>query len=173
MGAGALLAGTTSAFQVRRLNLQPTIRSISSKAPLAAFVNYEEGADRDIGSMDAWAEACGVQRADGFQLTTEDGMDWSAVTTQDLPEGSPVLFVPNQMVLSSSRVSQEFGGAADAAVDQLRRLGASDDVPQFYLLLKVLTIYEMREESPWFPWLNSLPRLFYNSASMTGEAIRV
>lgn len=37
----------------------------------------------------------------------------------------------------------------------------------FHLFLKVLIEYEKGEESPWFPWLDSLPRRFFNGASMT------
>ena len=38
---------------------------------------------------------------------------------------------------------------------------------RFYLFLKVLLEYSKGGESPYYPWLDSMPRLFYNSVSMT------
>lgn len=70
------------------------------------------------------------------------------------------------MILSSSRTRQEIGDVENA-VDYLMRHGASAQVPTFLLVLKVLSEYEKGDQSPWFPWLNSLPRLFYNAVSMT------
>jgi len=116
--------------------------------------------------MEEWAAACGVQRADGFQLTSEDGVDVSVMTTQDLAAESPVLFVPGEMILSSSRAVQEFG-RLEAAEKLINGLNVSDQIRQFYLMLKILFEYEKGEESPWFPWLNSLPRYFSNGAAMT------
>uniref|UniRef100_A0A7S2MJ56 SET domain-containing protein n=1 Tax=Helicotheca tamesis TaxID=374047 RepID=A0A7S2MJ56_9STRA len=131
-----------------------------------AVVNIDESAQRDIGSFDEWAINCGVQRSEGFQLTTEDGQDFSVMTTQDLPAQSPVLFVPNQMILSSNKAVEEIGRMPEAE-KRLVSAKAADHVPEFYLFLKILYEYEMGEQSPYFPWLNSLPRLYSNGASMT------
>ena len=161
---GGLLA-STSAFRV-----QSTLRVLPRSPacpPLAAFVDIDENTGRDIGSMDEWATMCQVQRSEGFQLTSEDGVDWSVMTTEPLPGGSPVLYVPSEMILSSTRAREELGGSAEAAVEMLGRLDAADQIPQFYLFIKILTEYEMGDQSPWFPWLNSLPRSFYTGASMT------
>lgn len=171
-GAGFLpTTHIASAFQIRH-HLSPVVRAVSSCAPpLASLVNIDESTGRDIGALDEWANACGVQRVEGFELDNEDGgLDWSVVTNEPLAEGSPVLSVPNEMILSSTRVREELGSAVEDAVGQLRRLGANDQVPQFYLFIKILTMYEMGEQSPWFPWLNSLPRLYYNAVSMTSKS---
>jgi hypothetical protein len=116
--------------------------------------------------MDEWAASCGIQRAEGFQLASEDGVDISVITAQDLPANSPVLFVPNEMILSSSQARQELGHL-EAAEKRLMMSQASDHVPQFYLFVKVLTEYKKGEQSPWYPWLNALPRWYSNGASMT------
>ena len=34
-------------------------------------------------------------------------------------------------------------------------------------LVKILKEYEMGDQSPWYPWLKSLPRYFPNGSSMT------
>lgn len=129
------------------------------------LVDIDESVQRDIASMDEWATACGVQRAEGFQLAG-DLSDVSVMTTQDLPAQSPVLFVPNEMIFSSNQALQELG-VLEEAEELLQTLNAAHQVPYFYLVVKLLTEYERGQESPWFPWLNSLPRYFSNGASMT------
>ena len=71
------------------------------------------------------------------------------------------------MIFSTRAAKEEFGGAVQEAVSYLGRLGGNDAVPQFYLFIKVLLEYSKGTDSPWFPWLNSMPRLFYNAVSMT------
>jgi len=130
------------------------------------MVDIDEKAPRDVATFDQWAAACGVQRAEGFQLTSDDGQDIYAMTTQNLPANSPVLLVPNQMILSSSRAMQEFGQLREAE-EQLATLNISDQLRHYYLMIKILVEYEKGDASPWYPWLNSLPRFYTNGASMT------
>lgn len=178
VSCGCLLAGalaaSASAFQLRsRSRSVAAARRGGGKllsAAVAATVSIDESAPRDIGAVEEWAAACGVQRAEGFQLTStatgEDGTDVGVATARDLPAGSPVLFVPSGVTLSSDRALRELG-RVDAAEDLFGRLSAADQLPQFYLFLKILAEYEMGDRSPWHPWLNSLPRYFSNGSSMT------
>jgi len=138
---------------------------------LYANIDVNENAQRNVGPMDEWATNCGVQKAEGFQLTSEDGMDYSVMTNTDLPAGSPVLAVPAGMIISTSSAKAELeamsGGGVQAAVKELNMIGGGVSIPKFYLFLKILVEYERGQESPYFPWLDSLPRLYYNSVSMT------
>ena len=164
VGASSSVAFTAPSTPLYRKQTHRTARYSSSTRTL---VDIRESASRDVNTMDEWATACGVQRSDGFSLTTgEDGYDVSVVTQTDLPAGSPVLFVPNEMILSSNQVVQELGRLEEAETS-LRGLGVADQMRQFYLMVKILMEYEKGEESPWFPWLNALPRFFTNGASMT------
>ena len=139
-------------------------------------ISIDESTVRDIGSMDEWATACGVQRAGGFQLAVTNGpqqeqdgepMDVGVITTENLPKGSPVLLVPTDMILSGRRVREEEFGPIPVAEEVLHSTNESDQLPQWYLMVKVLTEYQRGVDSPWYPWLNSLPRFFSNGASMT------
>lgn len=47
-------------------------------------------------------------------------------------------------------------------VDELR-------LPLFRLMVKILAEYERGMESEFYVWLNSMPRVFNNGVSMTGE----
>ena len=140
--------------------------SFSSTARHFAFVNIQENAPRDIESVIGWADSCGVQKADGFQFTSDDGIDVSVMTNQNLPANTPVLQVPEGMILSSQNAMKEFGKLI-AAETVINGLGAKDELPYFYLMVKILIEYEKGDQSPWYYWLNSLPRYFSNGASMT------
>jgi len=150
------------------------LTSTSASRPttsLSGYVNIEEYTQRNLQSFEKWASSCNVRRGRGFQLTTEDGMDFSVMTSEDIPAGQSVLTVPANMILSSTNCQQELfamsnGGLADA-VELMGRIGAGPSLPEFYLTLKLLVEYERGDRSKYFAWLDSLPRLYYNAVSMT------
>ena len=133
-------------------------------------VDVSENAPRDIATMQDWAYACGVQTVEGFQLVGENGddgsLDVSVASTLDIPANSPILFVPNEMIFSSIQAMQEFGRLEDAEKVIVENK-AESELRQYYLMLKILFEWERGDESPWFPWLNALPRYFSTGASMT------
>lgn len=77
---------------------------------------------------------------DGVQLYSEDGLDYQLVTTEDLPAGSVIMYIPAEMVLSSNRVAQELdsvsNGSIAEAVAKLGKIGGAGSTPKFYLFLK-------------------------------------
>ena len=113
-----------------------------------ARVNIDEDTLRDIGSMDEWATMCGVQRIQGFQLSRNEecsihGLDYSVMTTEDIPAGTPVLSVPADMILSSSQIRSTLEGYVNNAEEMLHKLQVeARHFPQFYLVLKILIEYE-------------------------------
>lgn len=117
--------------------------------------------------MQEWAYNCGVQQAEGLQLTSHDEwFDIYAMATTDVPAGTCVMYIPSNMFLTSYGAKQEFG-EQEKAETLIGNLGGADQFPMFYLFVKVLVEYERGEESAWYPWLNSLPRTFNNGAAMT------
>lgn len=120
--------------------------------------------------MDEWASACGVQRAEGFQFTAtssnNEPVDIGVMTTENLSAGSPVLLVPSDMILSGRRAREELGPITNAE-ELLQSTQEMEHLPQWYLFIKILTEYQRGVDSPWYPWLNSLPRYFSNGSSMT------
>lgn len=145
---------------------------VSTALPMSvstSTIAIDESAPREIGSFEEWAVACGVQVADGFQLMVTSEypyLDVGVYTAMDLPKDTPVLFVPSEMTLSANRAKEEFGTIVDAE-DLFVQLNAYDQVQRFYLFLKILKEYELGDRSPWYPWMNSLPRYFSTGASMT------
>jgi hypothetical protein len=167
----ALVLDPVAAFQPAVHGGQATRTTTTTTTLLrsSAEVDIRETARRDVPAMEAWAATAGAQRAPALQLQQQDeaGTNWGCLTSEALPANSPLLVISNDMILSASKAQQELQGSVDAAVDQLGRMGAGAAVPEFYLLLKILREYEQGEASPWFPWLDSLPRLFFNACSMT------
>ncbi|KAL7528749.1 hypothetical protein ACHAXR_002607, partial [Thalassiosira sp. AJA248-18] len=129
---------------------------------------------RDVYSMEEWATQYGMQKADGVELYSEDGgNDYTLMTQSGVAAGQTVVFVPADIVMNSAMVQQEFGTSLQQAeasvvqIDQVAQQGSQYRLPLFRLMVKILVEYEKGQESMFYPWLNSLPRQFFNGVSMT------
>jgi len=151
----------------------PQLASLLQATPVAPAIDVSSTASRDIGTLMDWSAAQGVQTIDGFQYGGASEDDISVGTTQNIAAGTPVLQVPSSMILSSAQAKAELQGAANEGAEILGRLLMGDGhsplvaTQEFYLMIKVLQEFENGDRSNWFPWLNSLPRNYYNGASMT------
>jgi hypothetical protein len=174
----SLFLGAAAAFsqhQSTRTTGTTTTTRVTTKSLRAVMVNIDENFPRDVWAMDEYMTNCGVQRADGLSLydssiyNQEPETDFGLMTQADLPAQSPVLCVPANMILSSKELREgELRGIVEPAEEYLEILGVAEaEFPMYHLFLKILLEYESGEESPWFPWLNSLPRRYSNGASMT------
>jgi len=124
--------------------------------------------ERDISPLEEWCRGFGAQTAPGVQIVKVGRQEnYGIKTTQAIPKGGPVMFIPTQLALSSSNIQQEFAGSLDQSENFLTQHGASDRLPLFRLMVKILAEYEKLDQSPYFPWLNAMPRTFYNGVSMT------
>lgn len=141
--------------------------AFSFKALPAGCINLSSSVERDVYTMADWAAGYGVQQAEGVQLTSYDGKDYFPSATTDIPAGSPVMYVPGDLVFSSSKSVSEFGQSMTQCENQLVQAGLQERVPLFRVFFKVLAEYEKGENSAWYPWLNSLPRVYNTGASMT------
>lgn len=152
---------------------KPTLTTRTSS--LAVMVDINESVPRDVWTMDQYMTDCGVQRSEGLSIydssihNQEAGTDFSLMTQTNIPAQSPVLCVPANMILSSKELREgELKGIVEPAEEYLDIMGVEKtEVPMFHLFLKILIEYEKGDASPWFPWMNSLPRHYYNGASMT------
>jgi len=138
---------------------------------------------QDIDSFQEWAWACGIQSSEGFELVAtpktnqqgdcyNDEEDVSVQTSQALEAHSPILFIPQEMILSSSKAMAELGESLSEAEQMLRADSTKDNnatlVRHFYIMMKLLLEWQRGPDSPWYPYLNqALPRSFDNGASMT------
>ncbi|KAL7541276.1 hypothetical protein ACHAWF_006899 [Thalassiosira exigua] len=130
---------------------------------------FDEYAPRDVYGMEAWALQYGAQKAPGVELYSADGSDYAYVAQQGLGGGQTALYVPPDVVLNSAMIEQEFGTSLQGAEQVVVNIdeGTRARLPLFRLMVKILSEYEKGENSPFHPWLASLPRQYYNGVSMT------
>jgi hypothetical protein len=135
----------------------------------SSSISVERTATREIYPFQEWAAQCGVQADNGFCLAEQivDGNeDWYAATSTGGYAGARVLTVPNEMIMSSARIAQDYQGYVEPAFQVLEQKRMRHLFPQFYLFLKVLVELEQGENSPYYPWMASLPRKFNTGVAM-------
>ena len=143
------------------------VPSVSPFQTAPTTIDISESAPRDVVSLYDWAANYGIQRSDCFELSSEDGLDIYAITNQNIPADSPIICVPNNLIMSGTKSFQELT-AEDPTIQKAEEiLSPSDSLPLFYLFLNILRQFELGDQSPWYQWLNSLPRYYSNGASMT------
>ena len=151
--ATILSSRTTTAFNLPFAKRQPTT---------LYTLDISESAPRDIPSLLEWSSNVGIQY--DLTLTTSSDNDTKrppdvyAVATRNIPAESCVLYVPNEVILTTNS-RQQFDNAA-ANLDP-------SELSSFSLFLQILQQYELNEDSPYYSYLNSLPRYYTNGASMT------
>lgn len=137
----------------------------SSKTTQLFAVDVSEAAPRDYNTFAAWGNQYGLQ-TENMQLG-EQFNEWGGVAINNAQAGSRVLFVPGQLRLTSSRIRQEEFPQLENAIkqyfDATNSNGQTNLGCQFYLFLKILKEYDQGEQSPYYPWLNALPRNFHTS----------
>lgn len=129
---------------------------------------------RDVYSMEEWATQYGMQKADGVELYSPDGgNDYTLMTQSGVSAGQTVVYVPSDIVMNSISVQQELGMGIQQAEEAIVQIdlradaGSQYRLPLFRLMVKILMEWEKGQESMWYPWLNSLPRQYFNGVSMT------
>eukprot|EP00956_Cyclotella_meneghiniana_P004019 scaffold4876_cov64-Cyclotella_meneghiniana.AAC.4 len=139
-------------------------------------IDIDESTPRDIATFqNTWAPAYGIQTSPSFALSSSQSSseygpvaDVYAVTTDDVPAGTTVLYVPEELILSSNKAMAELRNAdMNQAEKVLSSINAEGELRQYYLMIKILVELQKGIESPWYPYLNSLPRYYTNAASMT------
>lgn len=125
--------------------------------------------------MEMWAVDNGIQRADSFKLSEQrrGKKEVYAYTKSDVPSGTPVLYVPEHLILSSNKAIAELRTSDMAQSEQyVMSKEAESQSRQWYLMLKILYEIQKGRDSPWFAWLNSLPRYYENAAAMTDYCLQ-
>ena len=162
-----LLLATRPSRTTLAFNIPLFASSKQQRQPTKIFsIDISETAPRDIAPLLQWSTDVGIQY--DLTLTTassDDGKeDVYAVATHDTPASSCVLYVPPQVMLSTKNAAQPF----DNSAAQLH----PNELPAFSLFTQVLRHYEAAATngsngSPYYDYLNSLPRYYTNGASMT------
>jgi hypothetical protein len=172
----SLLLPGASAFQAPGVALRTTTTAaatttttaVLSKTALSATVAYKvdvtETAPRNGYSFMEWASHYGIM-PENFQLQPIQGdVNWGVVATQPARAGQRALFVPSMLRMFTPNIKQqEFPNIApmiQQKIDPKTSNGDIDLANHFYLFLKVLKEYDLGTESPYYAWLDALPRKF-------------
>lgn len=144
-----------------------------SSSSTSLNVLISEYATREVYPMETWAAFNGMQKADGVELYTSDDKDYELITQSPITAGSTILYVPSDIVLNSDSILYEMGDyyIAEAEASLVEIESTAQRLPLFRLMVKILVEYEQLEKSAYYPWLNSLPRVFYNGVAMTDVSI--
>lgn len=144
--AAAALVAIASIADVSAFMLSKSATMTIHRTSLAAHIYTSEDSPRNIEGFEEWCTQYGVQKMDGLQLYTEDGLDYELITTQDLPAGSVIMYVPAEVVLSSNQIAQELESLSDGsvaeAVKKLGKIGGAGSTPKFFLFLKREIVFD-------------------------------
>lgn len=140
VSATALVALASIADVAAFVSMANSVSHSIHQTSLAAHISTSEDSPRNLQDLEEWCTQYGVQKMNGVQLYSEDFLDWQLITTEDIPAGTALLYVPAEMVLSSFRVAQEFDSMGDVsvakAVEKLGKIGGAGSIPKFHLFLK-------------------------------------
>lgn len=89
-----------------------------------------------------------MQQSEGVQLTSYDGVDYFPITHTDIPAGSPVMFVPGDLIITSTKIAHEFPSLQQCE-NQLISAGLDDKIPLFRIFYKIIAEYEKGDQSQW------------------------
>ena len=168
---GGKLVPTTYAFQPSdQTTSKPKSRcsAYNDKSSINDSSSDDTNSNRDMRSLESWAQKHGVSTGSGFALSGSESGDWSVSVTDDGSAAEEVLGVPNDLILSSTNIrkEKEIFDHTTPAIEYLTKKKCEGQINQFLLWLKVLREYEKKEASKWYPWLTSLPRKFSNAICM-------
>lgn len=117
-------------------------------------IDIDESSPRDIVTFqNTWAPAYGIQTSPSFALSSSSqssseygpsAADVYAVTTDDVPAGTTVLYVPEELILSSNKAMAELRTAdMNQAEKVLCSINAEGELRQYYLMIKVREMYKI------------------------------
>lgn len=162
-------AGTTSSTSCRP-SRSYTTSTTSLAATMVNKVDVRESAPRNGYSFMEWGSHYGIQ-PENFQLQPMQGdLNWGAVATRPARAGERALFVPSMLrMFTPNIIQQEFPNIQPIVQQKIASSKSSngdiDLANHFYLFLKVLKEYELGSESPYFAWLDALPRKFQTAVN--------
>lgn len=176
----SVTATAASAFQLLpssiRINRPTSIHHdttaiLSNSDDSINYIDTSEYLQRDINPMISWCEMYGVDHTSiDFCPTSSfkqlsNSQDYTCYAVTDLPAGSPVLTVPSSILLDSYHIKHNEVGELSRSEEFLTKL--REPLPLFYLYVKLLYEYSLGDTSPYYDWLNSLPRSYDTGTSMT------
>lgn len=171
----AVTSGFTSSTPLERIQRGgSSLLAFTTPPTTSTKVDVTELAPRNGQGFLDWANYYGI-RQENFQIDPE-GDNWGAIAVRDAPQGSRVLMVPSTLHLTTMRIRQEddFANFEPIIAQRIAPSMTHGEIAlanHFYLFLKVLKEYELGTNSPYFPWLDALPRKFSTAIHFTPQEL--
>ena len=152
-------------FQLLDINVEgKTANSnpIENKKALNSVIDeaLSQEDDRNVPSLQDWALEEGVQLASGVELLDNGLGDWGVGLNQSQVEGTAVMTIPADIILSSEDPQvQKYRDSVTASMKKDNK-NMEMYVPEFLLILRVLEEKSNGDKSRWQPWLHTLPKSF-------------
>ena len=127
----------------------------------------EQDDNRKVPSLQEWAVSQGISIADGVELVNNGMGDWGVGLTgaetinnnsTTYRKGSAIMTIPKGLILSSSDIDDV--GLIESITASMTKANLNYFVPECLLVLRVLQECSLGASSPWYPWLESLPKSF-------------
>lgn len=109
------------------------------------YLNVNELAERNIDTFQSWIDSVGIQKAPGVILKGSDRYlkNVQMVASQDVAAGSPVLYVPEELIMSSNKAMAAYrNNQMEGAEQQLKITDAMTEIRQYYLMIQLLVEIE-------------------------------
>lgn len=174
-------SSTRSILPQTLLRMSPSSSPHSPPDKLQQPLQLEQ--HRDMQPLSSWARSQGVVLADGIQLTEDTLGDWSLSTSKRFERGRAIMSVPSHLILSSDVNDDSFLCNVYAWIVETGTQSQQDYLPEYMLVYKIIKEVYLGEFSPWYAWLQCLPRTFstglyldelerYQVERMAGKYIR-
>ena len=129
--------------------------------------------ERDMNALSVWALDNGVLLAPGIQLSEDSKGDWSVSLTESCTVGTPIITVPDGLILSSDVSNMRTTNKQDDDMQFLCQVrewfdteqklsypNTNSFLPEFFLAFRILYEVYLDNKSRWQPWIQALPSTF-------------
>lgn len=176
-----LASGCAEAFQPSLVTYSSSQKSTAVFSTYSALqtqqayqIDVNPTSPRDGQNFMTWANQNGIVM-ENYQIQPIEGdVNWGVVSPQGGTAGSQALAVPCMLRITTPNIRQQDFPHLEPLINQWiltqsKRFqnGDIELANHFYLFLKVLKEWEMGENSPYFAWLNALPRTFNTAVNFS------
>lgn len=171
--AGAFVT-TSRPFTSSMIPVDRNVAVFSTMPQQGYQLDVSEYSPRNGQGFIEWATNNGVLMENFQMQPLEDDNNWGVFSPQGGTAGSRALFVPNMLRMTTQNIRQQDFPHMEPLIQQRiltksKRFqnGDVELANHFYLFLKVLQEWEMGPNSPYYAWMDALPRKFNTAVNFS------
>lgn len=143
--------------------VQPSLSSGRHRRRQATFL---KSSDRDISSLGDWAAKNQISISPSTSITLDSGDNYGITLNKSTKQYETILSIPKELVLDSESIRKEWYEDLKPALDYIENSGLDESTLNFVLIVKIIYEHNRKEESTWYEWIESLPRVFDTGVCM-------